>query len=279
MGQLREFASKPVLARLANDLATGKWSMVTNSAETTVLGEGIIGDTIEGSVELERVHGPGDSSVDLAFVWKRFREGYAPRVVATGTLSATWAAVVDRGVLEPRSFPNYLRDYFDGLNQNASPSQRAKLGRIRSGGELAGEYRFETSLEDSNLVGNIYFASYAIWQGRALDRALYETLPSAYGRRAPGEFRTAYSKVVHLRESRPFEPIVVRVYVDDVTAGDALLSFDYYRMAQDEGRIKIATGENRVEWAVPGHDPEADFQLAPFAADVAGRLLERNNRR
>ncbi len=40
----------------------------------------------------------------------------------------------------------------------------------------------ETSLEDANIVGNIYFANYYAWQGRVRDRYFYGLIPEFVGR-------------------------------------------------------------------------------------------------
>ena len=38
----------------------------------------------------------------------------------------------------------------------------------------------ETSLEDANIVGNIYFANYYAWQGRVRDRYFYDLIPEYF---------------------------------------------------------------------------------------------------
>ena len=39
------------------------------------------------------------------------------------------------------------------------------------------EYKFKTTFEETNLVGNIYFANYVLWQGKCREMFLYETCP------------------------------------------------------------------------------------------------------
>jgi len=44
------------------------------------------------------------------------------------------------------------------------------------------EYRFKTSFEETNLVGNIYFANFVVWQGKCREMFLYEYCPDIVDR-------------------------------------------------------------------------------------------------
>jgi enediyne polyketide synthase len=55
------------------------------------------------------------------------------------------------------------------------PVSNASLGKIVDLIQL-----METSLEDANIVGNIYFANYYAWQGRVRDRYFYDLIPEYF---------------------------------------------------------------------------------------------------
>ena len=65
---------------------------------------------------------------------------------------------------------------------------------------------FSTTLQDGNVVGNIYFGNYYIWQSRVRDKFLVRSQREAMAARgALGELRCVHTRVEHLREVMPFD--------------------------------------------------------------------------
>lgn len=132
------------------------------------------------------------------------------------------------------------------------------------------EHVFESSLEDANLVGNIYFANYYRWQGRTRDEYFRTTAPELYrGTGEAGELRCLFCKIEHLREAMPFDPIAVRMSLVALHERGARLRFDYFRVNPDGGRDKLGSGEHVAGWFAPTAAGEwAPAPLPPVFRDA-----------
>jgi acyl-CoA thioesterase FadM len=106
----------------------------------------------------------------------------------------------------------------------------------------------QTSLEESNLVGNVYFANYFTWQNRVRDLHLHRAAPRRF-HGGDGELLCLHSRVDYLREAMPFDRIEVRLAPRSVAACGAVLDFEYYRVGPDGERQKLSVGSQEVAWA------------------------------
>lgn len=265
MGKLREAACQPVYGPLSDQLATGKWGMVTNYAEVQIVKTVSAKDVVEGRVWIENQYGPANAALDLCFEWRRIVPGGQSQSVAVGKMAATWVAILDHGMVKAQPFPDYFQSYLNRMKPSAEPQNVWEVsGKTDLGAEIyraAGgpsqqivlrEQCFETALEDTNLVGNIYFANYSVWQGRTIDHFLYEVAPAYFhGVGEQGEFRCAYSRIEHLREAMPFDTIAVRMALDAIYERGFRLLFEYYRVGDDGQYHKLAFGEHISAWYVP----------------------------
>jgi phytoene dehydrogenase-like protein/acyl-CoA thioesterase FadM len=270
LGKLREFLVAPVFEPLVESFSTGEWGMVTNSAQVDVCGEARTGDVIEGRVWVEDVSGPASSTVEMGFEWRKALPGGDLPLIATGKMSSTWVAVQGPGLVEVRPFPEFARRFLEKLfpgrgacdaAQARDPAlRRAVLGRElyrappgpASAASLLREQVFETSLEDANLVGNLYFADYYAWQGRLRDRFFHELAQKAGGAAAAkGEPRCTFCKVEHLQEAMPFDDVQVKMHLRAVHERGVRLIFDYFGVGPEGQRRKLGHGEQEVAWFAP----------------------------
>jgi len=60
--------------------------------------------------------------------------------------------------------------------------------------------------------------------------------------------------VEHIAEAMPFDRIAVRMHVSAVYELGVVLVFEYYRVAEDGGRVKLGYGEYSGVWRTPGTD-------------------------
>ena len=75
-------------------------------------------------------------------------------------------------------------------------------------GDLMFTETFQTTLEESNLVGNVYYGNYFIWQGRVIDLFLYSLAPNFFRvSTAQGEVVSLYSHMNYMREAMPFDKV------------------------------------------------------------------------
>ena len=289
LGKLRELACQPTYDTLAAEFATGRWGMVTNSSETRIFGEVEADDVIFGRIWIDRLFGPHDSTQDLHYDWsKRLPEGGYERI-AWSKMRATWVEILAHGVVEARPLPDYyeqfLRDNMVPASDVHSEPLPETVDEIDLGPAVfqappgprptvhLHEQIFETALEDSNLVGNIYFGNYTLWSGRTRDHFFQQLAPAYYrGTGEQGELRCLYTKVEHLREAMPFDSIVVRMSLTALHERGVRLSFEFFRVGDDGDREKLAYGEHVAGWFVPG---EPEWALSPLPDDFRQGLLER----
>jgi enediyne polyketide synthase len=132
---------------------------------------------------------------------------------------------------------------------------------------------FQTTLEESNLVGNVYYGNYFIWKGRILDLFLYSIAPE-YLRvsSARGEMLCLYSRMDYLREAMPFDRIHTLLYVQSVTECGATFKFEFFREQPDGSREKLHVGHQEVAWVerLPDGTPVA----VPLPKSILQSLLE-----
>jgi acyl-CoA thioesterase FadM len=124
----------------------------------------------------------------------------------------------------------------------------------------------QTTLEESNLVGNVYYANYFAWQNRVRDLHLQRFAPERFhGIGADGELLCLHSHVDYLREAMPFDRIEVRLAPRSVSRCGAVLDFEYYRV-EGAGRHKLSVGWQEVAWVRRLADGTPQPQ--PWPADV-----------
>ena len=266
MGKLRELACQPVLDFLVTEFETGKWGMVTNNAETIILGHATSADVVSGSAWMEKLYGRENSTMDICYEWsKRLADG-SLQLIAISKMTTTWVAILEHGIVEVRPLPEHFQQGIVDMMPQAgtAPStwqmpERVKLGRelcrIAPGPgnkALLREQFFDTALEESNLVGNVYYANYYVWQGRIINQFFYQIAPAFYrGVGEQGEFRCTLTKVDHLREAMPFDRIAVKMSLGAIYECGVQLLFDYYKVNEDGSYMKLATGEHQAAWFIP----------------------------
>jgi acyl-CoA thioesterase FadM len=280
MGKVRELACQPVYKDLARDFVTGKWGMVTNYGELRVIDGVRADDVVEGRFFLGPYTGPHGSTQELHYEWRRILPDGGWEPVAWSRMEVTWVAILDHGIVEARPFPDYYQRVMDRMTPPDTPHVRASLvpqpsGEVDLGPALwtappgpvnkalLREQVFETSLEDSNLVGNLYFANYYMLHGRARDHFFHDAAPDYYlGTGERGELRCMYCRIDHLREAMPFERIAVRLSLDALHELGVRLRIDLYRAADDGGREKLGSGVHVAGWYLPTADGK--WALAPL---------------
>ncbi|MGK7878136.1 MAG: SDR family NAD(P)-dependent oxidoreductase [Xenococcaceae cyanobacterium] len=289
MGKIRELSMSSVFRELAEQFATGEWGMVTNHSQTRILGEAKLNDLIKARLWLGQVTGPANSTLDLHYDWCRVLPDGGLERVALSEMRVTWVKILDHGIVEAQPFPQYFQRFADNMvPQFEAPNVPAilpePLANIDLGPELyraptgpivrplLGEQTFETTLEDANLVGNVYFSNYYMWQGRIRDRAIYEMYPESFrGTGTQGQLRCLRTRVNHLREAMPFDPIYVRMSLRTLYERGINLFFEYFRVTPDGQRYKLATGEQDAVWLV--EDEVGQSVAVPLPPPVRQELL------
>lgn len=108
------------------------------------------------------------------------------------------------------------------------------------------EYRHVVGFEETNLVGNVYYANYVRWQGQCREMFLLEHAPSVLDDlRGSLRLFTLSADCEFLGELAPFDELSVRMQVSDITQTQIGFTFDYVRV-KDGVRDLVARGWQRV---------------------------------
>lgn len=113
------------------------------------------------------------------------------------------------------------------------------------------EYRLQVSFEETNVVGNVYFANYFVWQGKCREAFLARYTPQVLQDFAEGHgMITKGSACEFLEESYAFNNILIRMSLEKLNRTSITMLFEYYREEPHELML-LATGRQTAIWASP----------------------------
>ncbi|MCI5158387.1 MAG: hypothetical protein D3906_08075, partial [Candidatus Electrothrix sp. AUS1_2] len=290
MGELRELALLPIAEHLLQDMKSGRWGMVTNRSFFAVDQLMDSYETVIGEVRLLEDTDLTKSFLSLAFKWfKKRGDGSLVRAVS-GRLATTWVKVQNRDTVQPAALPEYFRSYLEklalspddsrppGRNRHPFFSQAAPLfaaGVSTRRQYLLQQQRFLTSREDSNLIGNIYFSNYYVWQARVRDQYLATGLPQTASPNADRDFVCVHAEVHHLQEAVPFDIIEVSMYLYKLFQEGFVAYFEYYTVDEQGVRLrKLAHGQHGVVWASCGHKKLGEIHSEKMPEEYLRHFLE-----
>jgi enediyne polyketide synthase len=296
MGRLREMTLRPVFERLAQEFSGGHFAWVTNQSWAQILRPVRTGDIIEVSCRLLGRGGPDNAMVSVGFDWYQAGVKGALHLFANSQVQVTWAEVVGHGIVSPTSYPRYLDLFLDELscdhdklgldglaaykhacNRAGSLLWQAVLAP-HSGILLQQQY-FSTSLNDANLVGNLYYTKYYELQGILRDCYFYKVVREAYCPNLnQGGLRCIYTDVKHLRDAMPFDTIDARMYLHAIYDKGIELRFEFFRLDANGYLEKLATGVHLAAWVQTlENDAESILvQLPDKLLKHLNHLLERD---
>lgn len=214
--------------------------------------------------------------MDLTYDFRKMMADGSYERLAWCEQQTTWVRILDHGIVRPEPYPDYywnlmkdmlprydapnvpdpLPEPLDNLTQHAGQDEeqyRSPAGPTVQ--PLLHEQIIETSLDNANVVGNIYFANYYSWQGQTRDRYFFNLIPEYYrGTGERGELLCLECRVDHLREAMPFDRIMVTMALKEWKRCSATFYFEYFRLEPDGTRVKLAFGEHHAIWVTRGSD-------------------------
>jgi len=126
------------------------------------------------------------------------------------------------------------------------------------------EYHHMVSFEETNLVGNVYYANHVRWQGRCREMFLYD-----HGIDAVKEFAEGLAMVTvrvscdYLSELVAFDKVTMKMTLGGIAQNRITLRFEYWKEIADGKQELIARGEQQVacmrrvgDGLEPTHIPE-----------------------
>jgi acyl-CoA thioesterase FadM len=271
MGNTREASAWPVLAKMSDQFASGRWGGVTNYGHLKLLGEGGTSDQIEILMWVSDNSGPENSTMTLSYDFRNMLKGGGYQRLAFCRLQTTWVEILGPGVAKVAPYPAYYGQFIEDMcpqfdapdtpepmpeslvhlfdNDNDHIEYTAPDGALVR--PIVREQTFETTLAHANLVGNIYYANYYEWQGQIRDRFFYELIPAYFhGVGEKGELLALESRVDHLREAMPFDRVLLTLAVKELRTCSVIFHVDYFRLEPNGSRVKIAYGMHRAAWVM-----------------------------
>ena len=117
------------------------------------------------------------------------------------------------------------------------------------------EYRHIVSFEETNLVGNVYYANHVRWQGRCREMFLHDHAPEILTALTQGlSLVTTRCSCEYLAELLAFDEVLLRMRLGALVQNRITLVFEYWRC--------VATGEELV---ARGEQQIPDLRLQPSA--------------
>lgn len=246
-------------------LGSDEITAVTNTFRTDIFAHPGQSDIMEGQFWLEEVE---DEGVDAVWHWwaHPYSRNVPPQLVANSRMKIAVVRTSKRGEVSSDKWPTFAKQYLDtmapkfprieGSSSEDYSHRDADLGGILyerrigpRGGPLLKRHVMHTTLADSNLVGNLYFACYPAWQGWLRDQFFYEIDPSIYHRRdGSGELLCRSFEMAYLRNAMPFDSVEVTMRIDRLFDCGLQLAFEYFRVESGGSRTKIAYGHQQAMW-------------------------------
>ena len=259
-GRARELAILPLLKSSGKIFSGSEYGWATNHSEVRIWKRVQVGDILEVKISSGAPKGRHNSSVDIFFDWYRIDGGAQAELVAQSAMMTTWVRVLSHASVEVAPFPNEFQSFFSGVARqniehfNLTPAQEIKeliyaAPKGVSTGPMLFEQSFDTTFEESNLVGNIYFSNYATWLGKTRDLFLHGIIPQSLNQNQHTEVFALRTKIQHLREAMPFDKILVSMRLKQLSCDGVQLYFDFYKTTSGLKEEKVATAEQYVIWS------------------------------
>ena len=108
------------------------------------------------------------------------------------------------------------------------------------------EYIHIVSFEETNLVGNVYYANHVRWQGRCREMFLRDHAPKVLAELSQGlALATVRVSCEYYSELYAFDKVAIRMRLGALTKNRITMLFEYWRIT-DKGEELVAKGEQQT---------------------------------
>lgn len=108
------------------------------------------------------------------------------------------------------------------------------------------DYHHIVSFEETNLVGNVYYAHHLSWQGRCREMFLRDHAPDILAALNQDlALVTTHVSCDYLAELAAFDELLIRMHLAALTQNRITMRFEYWRQHRD-GEELVARGEQQV---------------------------------
>ena len=108
------------------------------------------------------------------------------------------------------------------------------------------EYRHVVGFEETNLVGNVYYANHVRWQGRCREMFLRDRAPEIIEALKHGlALVTTRVSCEFMAELAAFDEVILRMRLGELGQNRITMNFEYWRLTVS-GEELVARGEQQV---------------------------------
>ena len=141
------------------------------------------------------------------------------------------------------------------------------------------DYRHIVTLEETNVVGNVYYVNHVKWQGRCRELFLREHAPELVAQLSHGFVMATIScRCEYFAELHAFDEVIVRMRLADLAVSRMALNFEYFRSNAGSDQLvargyqQIACMQTTSDGLVPAPVP-VGLRRALASYDVHGEQL------
>jgi len=108
------------------------------------------------------------------------------------------------------------------------------------------EYKHVVSFEETNLVGNVYYANHIRWQGRCREMFLRDHVPNILDALKDDlALVTTHVACDYLAELSAFDELIIRMSLQALAQSHITMGFDYWRWANEQEEL-VARGKQQI---------------------------------
>jgi enediyne core biosynthesis thioesterase len=109
------------------------------------------------------------------------------------------------------------------------------------------EYRHTVGFEDTNLVGNVYFANFIKWQGRCREFFLKDNCPEILDEITTNDLAliTLNCSCEFIGELKAFDEVIIEMMLLETVKNRVKMLFEYYKVSDIQKTI-VATGIHEI---------------------------------
>jgi enediyne biosynthesis thioesterase len=108
------------------------------------------------------------------------------------------------------------------------------------------EYIHIVGFEETNLVGNVYYANYILWQGRCREMFLFDHAPDVIEQISSGlALVTVNVSCQYLSELFAFDRVIIAMQLKEMVQNRITMGFEYWR-TNDKEKSLVAIGEQQA---------------------------------
>jgi len=135
-------------------------------------------------------------------------------------------------------------------------------------------YEHIVSFEETNLVGNVYFANFIKWQGTCREMFIRDNAPTILTQLNEDlSMVTVNVNAEFYEELYAFDLVRIKMYLEEMVQNRVKMVFEYYRVKNDHEEL-VASGSQQIACVRKVNDV---YQACPVPMEFKNALLQYNN--